>query len=138
MPLGYILATDNGLITGGISLLGTVTGIDLKTPGQTTLYTAPAGKSLIITDIFLVPTAASAIVAAPIIRIGKTALFTEWLPLTTLTGLNGASQLISLRNTATLLIQNIFAAADVVKLDVQTGATATTLTVTAYIYGFLF
>lgn len=138
MALGYLLVSDNGLITNGLTLLGTVTGIDLKTTGQTTLYTVPAGKSCIVTDIILVVTAANTVLASTTVRVGKASSYNEWLPLTTLTGLNAANQFISLENSANLLIQNIFAAADVIKLDVQTGATATSLTVTAYPFGFLF
>lgn len=120
-----------------IGVLATVLGINLKNTGQTTLYTVPSGKTLIITDILLIPTTANTITIPPIIRIGKASNYNEWAPLVTLTGLNAANQLFSLATAATGLIRQTFAAGEVVKLDVQTGATATSLTITTYLFGFL-
>lgn len=45
--------------------LASITGIDLKATGPTSLYTVPTGKTLIIQDIVILVTAASAIIAVP-------------------------------------------------------------------------
>jgi len=122
---------------GSYALLASVSGIDLKTAAQTTLYTVPTGKTCLITEVVLFATAATAVTSAPIIRIGKTAGFNEWLGLTTLTGLDTTNEFLSLSKSANLLIHQSFAAAEVIKIDVGTVATATTLTVKAFVFGFL-
>lgn len=118
-------------------LLATITSINLKNTGQTTLYTVPTGKTLFLTEIVMSATAASTITIPPIIRVGKASSYNEWLPLTTLTGLDTTNKFTQLTVSSTLLMHQTFAAAEVVKLDVQTGSTATTLTATAYLFGFL-
>lgn len=122
-------------VNGGQSLLATITGINLKNTGQTTLITVPTGKTLIMTDVILVPTSVNTIAVAPIIRIGKSASYNEWAPLVTLTGLNASNQYLSVGTFVAGIIRSLFASTEVVKLDVQTGATATSLTCTAYIFG---
>lgn len=135
--LGYIFQNAVGGIDNVVNLLSTTPSVDLKSTGQTTLFTVPTGKSLLIFDIFPVVSAASAVIAAPIIRIGKASSYNEWLALTTLTALNGVNQIVSLNAAAALAIRQIFVAGDVIKVDVQTASTATTLTVTFYLFGIL-
>ena len=117
--------------------LATVGGVDLKTVGQTTLYTVPSGKTLVIVEVIARLTAASGVTVAPVIRIGKAAAYNEWLGLTTLTGLDVAEEFIKLAESASALVYKTFAAGEVVKVDVQTGATATTMTATFYVFGYL-
>lgn len=133
-PDGFVLPTQ--LPSVG-SLLSTITSVNLKNTGQTTLYTVPAGKTLILTDIIALATTASVVAVVPIIRIGKSASYNEWLPLTTLTGFDTTNKFTSLSVSAALLMHQTFAATEVVKVDVQTGATATTLTASFYCLGFL-
>ncbi len=120
------------------TLLSTTTGIDLKTTGQTTLYTVPGGKTLVITDVIIYLTNGNTITVAAIVRVGKTAAFNQYIDNTTLTGLSATGNYLSLGSATTLEVHSVFDAADVVKLDVTTGATATTDTVTVYVFGFLF
>ena len=114
-----------------------VTGVDLKNTGQTTLYTVPSGKALIITDIIPVITAIDTVAVFPIIRIGKASSYNEWLSLTTIPSVTAAGQAFSLNTSGALAIRSIFTAGEVVSVDVQTAATATTLTATFHVFGYL-
>lgn len=139
---GYAHLDTNGQIHvdelgNTVALLGSASGIDLKSTGQTTLYTVPAGKTLLITNVILLITSANTVAVVPVVRIGKASAYNEWAALTTVTGLDTAGKFLSLNNATTLMMHQSFAAGEVVKLDVQTGATATTLTGTAYLYGTL-
>lgn len=138
MSLGYILSLDDGSIQNGVSVLAKITGVDLKTTGQTTLYTVPTGKTLVLTNVIAIITTASVFATPAIIRIGKAAAYAEWLPLTTLTGLDTANKIIQLATATTLAIEQTFAAGEVIKIDVQTGAAATTLTASFHVLGYLF
>lgn len=136
---GQVPVVELGNVFNNVSnQLASVSGINLKTTGQTTLYTCPNGKTCVITDVLLLVTGANTIAVPPILRIGKASSYNEWLPLTTLTGLDTTNKFTSLAVSAALLMHQTFAGNDVVKVDVQTGATATTLTVTAYVFGFTF
>lgn len=129
--------TFNGGYTGQPSLLATVNSINLKNTGATTLYTVPGGKTLIVLDIIIYATSVNTLAVAPIVRAGKTPLFTEFLALTTLTGLDTTGEYMSLSSTALGLIHSVFAAGEVLSLSVGTGATATTMTASAYVIGIL-
>lgn len=123
------------------SLLATVTSIDLKTTGQTTLLTVPGsgvGK-VIITRIILRATSVSAPVSAPTVRVGLASAYTEWQTGMMSTAF-GSSVVVDMFTDigliTTSLGRKVFSTSDVVKLDITTGATATTLTATAYVYGY--
>ncbi len=118
-------------------ILATVASINLKNTGATTLYTVPTGKTLIINDIIVVLTASDTIAVAPTVRIGKSAAYTEWAPATALTNLAGVKSYISLNTLAIGLIRQTFVATEAVAIDVTVGATATTMTATAYLIGNL-
>ena len=137
MTRGYMLNSDTAGIDGQVSVLATITSINLKNIGATTLLLVPAGKTLIIYDVLLFTTAADTVTVAPIVSVGKAASYNEWLALSTMTGLTSIAKTISLNSTALGLIQSSFAAGETVAFNVGTGATATTLTVTAYLIGIL-
>lgn len=138
--LGFVI--QNGQIevpiANTIGELAIIPSINLKTTGQTTLITVPAGKTLDIVDIRLIVTAANTIAVAPALRVGKSPSYNEWAPITTLTGLNATNQVFSLATSAAGLIRSVFVAGETVKLDVTTGATATTLTATAVVFGYMY
>lgn len=136
------LGDDNKVVSselaGTLQLVATVQNINLKNTGQTTLYTVPATGAFLAYDVIFVPTVADTITIAPIVRIGLASAYNEWLVLTTLTGLNAVNQSMALSTSALLAVRKMFSANDVIRLDVQTGATATSLTVTAYVIGIQF
>ncbi len=127
----------NELNTQTYGLLGKVTNVDLKATGQTTLYTVPAGKNAIITEIVVVLSNGNTITVPPIARIGLASAYTEWMPATTFTGLAATNQSFNLSSSAALLVHTLFTTGQVVKVDVTTGATATTMTASFYVFGFL-
>lgn len=118
-----------------------VTSVDLKTTGQTTLYTVPntpivSGMKFYIEDILIRINTANTVTVAPTIRIGKSAGYTEYIGSTTLTGMDTAGQYKWLSEfMSSTDIHTEFSLADVIKLDVVTGATATTLTADIHILG---
>lgn len=118
--------------------LSLIQGIDLKSVGQTTLFTVPNGKKCLIEDVILEVTAASTVTVAAVARIGKASLYTEWITGTTLTGLDAVGEVINLARSANLLVHQTFNANDVIKFDVTVPATATSLTITAHIFGYTY
>ena len=138
MSKGYIFSTDNGTITNGISKLATVTGISLTAAATTNLYTVPAGASVVITEIVLRITAVNTFISGATISVGKTASYNEWLVATAMGNLSTVGQFRMLSHSAAGLLYQTFAAAEIVALNVTIGATSTTLTATADIYGYLF
>lgn len=131
-------AARTALSLDGVSLLlSTVSGVDLKVTGPTSLYTVPTGKTLYVTEIIVDITAASGFAVAATARIGKSAAYTEWLAATALTGLNGVGKFLQLSKTALGLVHQTFTANEVLAVDLTVGATATTLTGRFYVFGFL-
>lgn len=124
-------------MTNMAGLLATVTGIDLKTVAATNLYTVPAGKTLVITEVVIRVTAADTFAVAATLAVGKTASFNEWIVATAMTGLAAVGQFRLLSNSAAGLIYQSFAAGEVVALNVTVGATATTLTGAVDLFGYL-
>lgn len=134
---GYIFQGQNNEIVGGISLLTTVSGINLKTVAATNLYTIPSGTTAVITEIVLRITTSSGFAVGCTISVGKTASFNEWLVATAMTGLSAVGNFRMLSQSAAGLVYGTFAAAEVIALNVTVGATATTLTGTAEVFGYL-
>lgn len=120
-----------------ISLLGTTTGIDLKSAAATTLYTVPVGKTAYITEIVIRITAVNTFAAGATIGVGKSASFNEWLAATAMGALSATNQFRLLSHSAAGLIYQSFAAGEVVAINVTIGATATTLTAACDVFGYL-
>lgn len=118
--------------------LSMIQGIDLKATGPTTLFTVPSGKKCLVEDVVLEVTAAATVTVVAVIRIGKASAYTEWLAATTLTGLDTVGEVMSLARTANLLVHQTFNSGDTIKLDVTVGATATSLTVSAHVFGYTY
>lgn len=117
--------------------LATVTGVNGKTTGATNLYTVPTGKTLILLSVVPRVTAADTVTVPPIIQIGKTPAFTEWLATGTLTGATAVGKLFNLGNFVATTVASTFAAGEIVAVNFTTGATATTLTVAFDVIGYL-
>lgn len=132
---GFILSTAEMAVAGG--LLGTVTGIDLKTQAATTLYTVPSGKTLYVTEIVLRITNTSGFISGATLGVGKSASYNEWLTATAMGALSATNQFRLLSHSAAGLIYQSFAATEVVALNITVGAVATTLTAAADVYGYL-
>lgn len=136
MSKGYIFADNNGAITNGITKVATVTGISLTATGATTLFTVPAGATFVMTEVVLRITAVNTFISGATIGVGKSASFNEWLVATAMGSLNTVGQFRLLSHSAAGLIYQTFAATEAIALNVTIGATSTTLTATAEVYGY--
>lgn len=121
----------------GSSILSVVPSINLANTGQTALYTPPSGKNLIVTNVLILITAATAVISVATARAGITPNYTEYVPATSLTGLDAANEYICLNETALGIVHSRIASGSIFSLDVTIAAVATTLTATAYTIGYL-
>jgi hypothetical protein len=127
----------SALEQSAITKLATVTGIDAKTVAETTLYTVPAGKSLIISRVVIRCTAftvGSKSVQAVASVGGNSATYDDYL--------NSVTYTIAAVNTA--VTDNVldsavpvYAAGSVIKLAIETGSDATTETWAVDLFGYL-
>jgi hypothetical protein len=115
-------------------VLSTVTAVNLKTIAVTNLYTVPTGKKCVVTALAIRVVTATSVTVAPQLGAGITAGEADIISLTTLTGLNAVGQIFVI-NTAGLFVTG--AAASVIKLGVDVGATATALTADIDLIGYL-
>ncbi len=116
------------------AILSQTTAIDAKTTGTTTLYTVPTGIKAYITEIVFRCTAASAFTVEPTLGVGVAAGEADIMPSTALTGFTALNKLYRFSAEGTYVS---CAAADVIKLGIDTGATATTATIEVFLIGFL-
>ena len=116
------------------SILSTVAGIDLKAVATTNLYTVPTGKVAIITEVLIRITTATALTITSTLGVGVAAGEADIMASTALVGLTllGGVYRFSCEGTFVSV-----AAASVIKLGVDTGATATTATGEVTLIGFL-
>lgn len=117
-----------------LNILSTTVGIDAKTIATTNLYTVPAGKTAIITGAVVRVTAATAITVVPTLGIGIAAGEDDVFASTVLTGLDATTKVFKFTASATY---KAGAAAEVIKLGVDVGATATTMTISIDLIGYL-
>lgn len=114
--------------------LATVAGINLKTVATTTLYTTPAGHTAVISAIILEITTGTSITVDAKAGVGIAAGEDDIFSSENLVNTRAAGDVwsFSLKGKA-----RTAPAASAVKLGVDTGATGTTLTATAHVFGFL-
>ena len=115
-------------------LLSTTTAVSLTATGLTNLYTVPAGKTAYITSVVVIPTTATAVTAAPTTSVGYNGTGDDVNFDTSLTGLDATTEV---QRFLPMEVVKIGAAADILKINVKTVATATTLTATVQVYGYL-
>jgi len=116
------------------NILSTTTGINAKTVATTNLYTVPAGKTAIITEVIIRCTTATAVTVVPTLGVGIAAGEADIMPSTALTGLDTATEFYRYSVEGTAVTG---AAAAVIKLGIDTGATATTMTIAVDLIGYL-
>ena len=110
-------------------------GIDGKSVGNTTLYTVPAGRQLIVSRIVVIPTAVSAVIAPSTVSVGKTAsAYADVIVAGALTGLTG---LLTSTTLLPIIAASVLDAGESLVLRVSSGATATTYTLQAIVFGIL-
>lgn len=115
-------------------ILSTTTGINAKTVANTNLYTVPAGKTAIITEAVVRVTAANTITVPPTLGIGIAAGEDDIFAATVLTGLDTTTKVYKF-NAANTYVAG--AATNIIKLGIDVGATATTMTISIDLIGYL-
>ena len=116
------------------TILSITTGIDLKTVATTNLYTVPTGRRGVVTGIIIHVTAADTFTVAPTLGVGVAAGEVDIMPSTALVGLTVLDGLYRYSPEGYYVS---VAAAGVIKLGIDTGATATTATGEVTLIGFL-
>ncbi len=120
-----------------IQVLATPVSVDLKTTGATSLYTVPSGKSLILISAILRMTNADTATVPAVIGIGKTSAYNEFRDTETLIDFDTTGDIVNISSSPSNNVTSVFAAGDIVAINVITGATATTATASATLIGYL-
>jgi hypothetical protein len=122
------------LPTVAISLLSTTPNIDAKVVATTDLYTAPAGKSAVITSTIVRVTTANNITVVPTLGIGVAAGEDDIIGSGDTTGLDAITKMwrSDVEGTA-----RIIAPGETVKLGIDGGATATAMIISVDLVGYL-
>lgn len=137
---GYLKATSGVLSfenidTNTISLISTITNIDVTTISDIELFTVPTGKKLIITNAYLIPSEITGFTSGFSASIGTNSTpfdnIFEIKSFLTLDSLTKLGQYVSLSD---LLILNN--ASDIIKLKITTNAVATTFKIKCLLFGF--
>lgn len=115
-------------------VLSTTTGIDGKTIATTNLYTVPTGKTLIVTEAIVRVTTATAITVPPTLGIGIAAGESDIYAPVSLTGLNATTKIYRFSASGTYASGS---AGQVIKAGIKVGATATTMTISIDLIGYL-
>jgi len=113
--------------------LASVDSIDAKATGTTTLYTVPAGTTIVVTEVVLRCTAAVAITVAAVAGVGVAGGEDDIFASQPLTGLEAAGETFSFPAGG---IGVVATAAEVIKLGIDTAATGTSQTLSADIFGY--
>ena len=116
------------LSENSITKISTTTGVDMKTAASTTLYTPPAGKSLIVSRVVIRSNSAS-------LAGGTSYAGTNWrsgIDLSGMTTTTGSRTLLSVDNTTYVPVPALTA----FQLVITTGSTAAA-TATVNVFGYL-
>jgi hypothetical protein len=116
-----------------VGILKTTSNISLTSAATTALYT-PSGNSAVVTGIIVRITAVTAFVTAASISIGQNGSVNDIIPITALTGLNSTALFFPLTPT---IVSALTISGNTISLKVTTGATATTLTASVDLLGYL-
>ena len=123
------------LLEGAIARLATVTGVDMKTVGKSTLYTVPTGKTLYVTHVVIREPSAS-MAGGTDYDIGTGASADTWRQTINLSSMttSGTDYMVIAGADVTKYTDN--AAAAVFGIYVNTGTTLA-CTATIDVFGFL-
>lgn len=117
-----------------VQLLSTTTGINAKTAASTTIYTVPAGKTLVVTRVVVRVTAATAITVGASASVTASTSGTIYAS-NAMTTLTATPQLFKFPDDG---ISVTAGAGETIAFVVGTGATGTSQTVSVDLIGYLF
>ncbi len=118
----------------GPSLLSTTNGIDLKSVVTTNLYIVPSGSKAIITGAIIRPTLVDTFAVAATLGIGIAAGEADIILAAALTGLTTTSSIYPMLPIA---VPVIGLSGNIIKVGVDVGATATTFSASIDLLGYL-
>lgn len=128
------LSVINNLNNVSTNILSTINNINAKTTGTTDLYTVPINKIAIITGAIIRITSANTITNAPTLGIGRNITQDDMFASITLTGLNIITNVYIFTGIGVLATA---AAGEIIKLGIDTGATATTMIISVDLIGYI-
>jgi hypothetical protein len=114
--------------------LATISGIDAKIEAATTLYTVPVGKTAIITGAIIIVADDDTATGEPNVSIGFDATFDNLFADTALTGLLETGDVWHFVSSGLSIISP---AESIIKISINTGATATKLELNVTLLGYL-
>jgi hypothetical protein len=119
-----------------VVMLASVDSVDLNTGAQTTLYTVPIGKKLVIDHVRLRNISANCTNA--VVTIGQVGALTDFLGSQTLSGLNAAASTgkLEIIPNATTVKAIEYTAGEIIQIDVATVASIA-CTATVELHGML-
>lgn len=122
----------NPLVTP--SILSITTGINLKTTGATTLYTVPAGRKALVMRTFVVCTAATLYTVGATVDVGSNSASWNDISSANILTATTADTFDELIDTTPVTLAP---ASGTIKINITSGATATTATGTVVLIGIL-
>ncbi|MFA7287037.1 MAG: hypothetical protein WC052_05240 [Patescibacteria group bacterium] len=135
MNKDYAFKDENNLIPNVSAILGSADGIDAKTTGATRVYSVPSGYYMVATELVVLCTEDDTVTVVAQVSVGTSGRsYTDIIPSTTLTGLDNTGIMFTLRTSGASYV--IEPGTDVY-INIGTGATATSQTISAYIKGYL-
>lgn len=121
-------------LSSTLNILSTTIGIDGTTLATTPLYTVPAGKQAVVTEVIFRVTSATAVISVGSASVGQNGSVSDILPITALTNLNTANQALPVPMIAPI---QIVQTGNVISLKITTGYVATLLILTVELIGYL-
>lgn len=115
--------------------LATVNNINAKVVGTTNLYTVPVDKRCVVTKVVTRCTNGNTVTGVPTLGVGIASGEIDIMPSTALTGLDTTDEIYNYNIAGISAVGNNN---DVIKLGIDTGATATAMTISVDLLGYLF
>lgn len=120
-------------IYGVENILSTVDSIDLKTVGVTNLFAVPSSLKCVVTKIIIRPTTVSGFVSVATLGVGTNGTEDDIMPSQALTGLDDVAEAYVYVPSGVIIVAQ---PADIIKLGVDTGASATTFIASVDLIGY--
>jgi len=126
-------------VSGNIGCVNTITGVNFKATGLTTLFTVPTGRQFILEDVRVQPTNVTSLTISPDFKIGANVTHDDWAAGYTLPNgsTNADMSILAFKTAQGDYFSKVFQSGDIIKFEITTGATATTFTGTLRIFGML-
>ncbi len=118
-----------------VEVLSTTTGIDGKIATTTDLLVVPAGKTAVITRIDIIPTTVTGFSSKAKAGVGIAAGEDDIMSSTNLNGLNSVLKSFGFETEGVFVLGGT---GQTIKLGIDSGATATTYTLTVKLIGYIF